>query len=135
MMPISVDWHEIEPTIRHWRFVGLWSWVELKEQLAQSVPAVEALPGRTDAIMDFTQAGMIVPGWLVGLRGVAPRAARNLRMVVVVTANPVILTALRMFRTVNPRPQLRLASAPSVEEAISAIRADRLKDTGSAAGV
>jgi len=78
---------------------------------------------------------MIVPGWMAGLRGVAPKAARNLRMVVVVSTSPLILTALKMFRAVNPRPHVRLASAPTVAEAIKVILADRLNDTGSMAGV
>jgi len=134
-MPISVDWHPTEPTIRHWRFVGVWSWMELRQELTRSVPVAESVPGRMDAIMDFTGMSMIVPGWMAGLRGVAPKAARNLRMVVVVSTSPLILTALKMFKAVNPRPHVHLASAPTVAEAIKIILADRLNDTGSMAGV
>jgi hypothetical protein len=134
-MAISVDWHPTEPTIRHWRFAGAWSWTELRQELARSVPIAEALPGRMDAIMDFTDVNRMAPGWMAGLRGVAPKAARNLRMVVVVSRNPLILTALKLFTAVNPRPHVKLASAPTVEDGIQIIRADRATDTQPAVGV
>lgn len=99
--------------------------MELRQALAISTPIAESLPGRMDAIMDFSESGSIVTGWAAGLRGIAPQAARNLEMVIVVTTNPFFLTILRMFRAINPRPKLRLASAPTVAEAVRLIQADR----------
>jgi hypothetical protein len=134
-MPIRVDWHETEPTIRHWRFIGDWSWAELRQELAVSAPLVEVKGDRADAILDFSESKAAYSGWLAGLRGVAPKVAQNIHLVVVVTANPFILTVLRMFRGINPRPQIRLASAPSVTEALRLIQADRAAKDKPQAGV
>lgn len=125
MSGIKVSWDNEAKTILRYDFQGRWTWEDFYAASAQAFAMTHSVQHRVDAISHFHHGSVLPANAMFHFRHAMVSAPANRGMNVIVGANAVVRTLIKMFSSINKQLAARLAIADSLDDARMLLAARR----------
>jgi hypothetical protein len=119
-MPIRIEWHNAQETIRVWHFVGSWHWQEFFELYRHSIELVNQKNHPVTIILDFTHGHKFPQSIVTNFRNAIGKSSPNVQSVIVV-GNQYIHILLKTLQTLVPPMRDKYHYVATFDEALALI--------------
>jgi hypothetical protein len=132
-MAVNLEWY-VDPRVCLLRCVDRWEWTDLYESIGAACDIADSMaPARVDTILDFKPSRPLPEGPIIThLRNGAFHARPNNGFIVIVGADRVVKSFVKMFDKVYPALAGHYRLADDVEEAMVVIHLDRETEANAA---
>jgi hypothetical protein len=124
-MRIIVQWDNEEHTLVRWDFIGIWDWNDFLAAQKASNALISSVPHTVHIIGDVSRSHHLPTGAIARFRTFKRADPENAGRVVLVGASVYIKTIVEIFRGMFPNTGGNFTFANSLEEARSALTAER----------
>ncbi|MEQ8676506.1 MAG: hypothetical protein RLP44_29510 [Aggregatilineales bacterium] len=121
-MAINVGWDNDEQTVICYQFSGTWTWQDAEAALETSFSLTETVAHKVHVIVDMRHSKGLPDGIILKINKVLQIAPSNRGNIVIVGANSLMKTTLRMAGRIHKAVANRIATAETFEDAYALLR-------------